>query len=310
MSAEFPDIAKDQLNDGSGGLILQRVGMANIEMPIRLGSDSSQSNGLVSAYVSLDDPQAKGIHMSRLYLIVKEHLGQHRLTPELITAMLRQFIDSHNGSSQSAHLSISFELPAERQALKSANFGYRRYPVSYQASLDKRDLQLKMGFEVLYSSTCPCSAALSRQLIQEGFRKRFGDRNQIDSEAVAQWLGQEEAIAATPHGQRSVAKVTVIPKNPVCPPSFIELIDLVEEALQTPVQSAVKRPDEQEFARLNAKNLMFAEDAARRLGRCLGNHTGIKDFRVKVSHVESLHPHDAVAIVTAGLSDSPLSIGW
>jgi len=27
-----------------------------------------------------------------------------------------------------------------------------------------------MGLEILYSSTCPCSAALARQLIQDKFR--------------------------------------------------------------------------------------------------------------------------------------------
>ena len=44
-----------------------------------------------------------------------------------------------------------------------------------------------------------------------------------------------------------------------------DLVDLVENSLKTPVQAAVKREDEQEFARLNGQNLMFCEDAARRL---------------------------------------------
>ena len=42
-------------------------------------------------------------------------------------------------------------------------------------------------------------------------------------------------------------------------------IDRIESSLKTPVQAAVKREDEQEFARLNGQNLMFCEDAARRL---------------------------------------------
>jgi GTP cyclohydrolase I len=48
-------------------------------------------------------------------------------------------------------------------------------------------------------------------------------------------------------------------------PTFVELIDLVENTLKTPVQAAVKREDEREFARLNGANLMFCEDAGRRL---------------------------------------------
>ena len=44
-----------------------------------------------------------------------------------------------------------------------------------------------------------------------------------------------------------------------------DLIDDVEAALGTAVQTAVKRADEQAFALANGQNLMFCEDAARRL---------------------------------------------
>ena len=50
---------------------------------------------------------------------------------------------------------------------------------------------------------------------------------------------------------------------------IVELIDRVEQALGTPVQTAVKREDEQAFAALNARNLMFCEDAARRVAHAL-----------------------------------------
>ena len=49
----------------------------------------------------------------------------------------------------------------------------------------------------------------------------------------------------------------------------VEMIDLVENVLQTPVQAAVKREDEQAFALRNGQNLMFCEDAARRIQRAL-----------------------------------------
>jgi GTP cyclohydrolase I len=69
----------------------------------------------------------------------------------------------------------------------------------------------------------------------------------------------------------------------------------------TPVQAAVKRTDEQEFARLNGENMMFCEDSARRIRAALEQLPGILDYRVQASHLESLHPHDAVAVVTKGL---------
>ena len=83
-------------------------------------------------------------------------------------------------------------------------------------------------------------------------------------------------------------------------PAFAELpvtdlVDRVEAALGTPVQTAVKREDEQAFARLNAEHLMFAEDAARRIAATLQDDARVQRFEVQVAHHESLHAHDAVA---------------
>ena len=75
---------------------------------------------------------------------------------------------------------------------------------------------------------------------------------------------------------------------------LLTLIDQVEAALGTPLQTAVKRADEQAFAELNGQNLMFVEDAARRIQAALQQGQW-RDPRAQVCHMESLHPHDAVA---------------
>ena len=66
-----------------------------------------------------------------------------------------------------------------------------------------------------------------------------------------------------------------------------------EQAIGTPVQTAVKREDEQAFVALNAKNLLFCEDAARRLKQ-LKTMPSIADYQFKVEHQESLHGYNAV----------------
>jgi GTP cyclohydrolase I len=83
--------------------------------------------------------------------------------------------------------------------------------------------------------------------------------------------------------------------------NFSTWINLIENSLKTPVQAAVKREDEQEFARLNASNLMFCEDAARRLQATFEQQAGLQDYWLRVNHLESLHPHDAIAVVTKGI---------
>ena len=76
----------------------------------------------------------------------------------------------------------------------------------------------------------------------------------------------------------------------------------MEQVLATPVQTAVKREDEREFARLNAANLMFCEDAGRRLKAMLNARDDIEDFLVRVEHHESLHAHDAVSVFAKGVA--------
>jgi len=115
---------------------------------------------------------------------------------------------------------------------------------------------------------------------------------------VFEWLGSEQGVAATPHSQRSRAdlRLQLEPRFDDLP--IAVLVEELEAVLSTPVQTAVKRVDEQAFAELNAANPMFCEDAARRLQAALSEQPRVTDFRVRVAHLESLHAHDAVAEAT------------
>jgi GTP cyclohydrolase I len=196
---------------------------------------------------------------------------------------------------------VDFDYVTRRPALESDNVGWRRYPVSMIGILEGTEFSLEMGLEILYSSTCPCSAALARQLIQEKFRQDFDGIGRIDFDKIHEWLGSEEGIMATPHSQRSAAEIRVrlTPSFEMFP--IVELIDEIENSLKTPVQATVKREDEQAFARLNGQNLMFCEDAGRRIQTALNNDERILDFWARCTHYESLHPHNAVSVVTKGV---------
>jgi GTP cyclohydrolase I len=215
--------------------------------------------------------------------------------------ILREFLESHAGLSERALIRIAFDHLLRRPALKSDHSGWKAYPVRITASMERGHFDVELAFDVVYASTCPCSAALARQLIQERFAADFPRDRRLDHGAVADWLGSEHGICATPHSQRSVASVRVRLASGFDFP-IIELIDRVEAALQTPVQTAVKREDEQAFALLNGENLMFCEDAARRIQAALNEDDRVVDFHVRAAHHESLHPHDAVAVATKGVA--------
>jgi GTP cyclohydrolase I len=299
----MPDVAKDAVAEVAGRL--DWVGMDRIELPVSLATPEGgvvRSGAKVTACVNLQRPQARGIHMSRLYQHVERALSAEALSPCVLRRLLRDFVDSHAELSDRALVRVAFDYLVRRPALVSDHSGWKAYPISITGALERGQSHVEVAFAVLYSSTCPCSAALARQLIQQRFAEQFAAGATLERERVLAWLGSEQGISATPHSQRSAAEIRVrlVPSFASFP--ILDLIDLAETALQTPVQTAVKREDEQAFAALNGANLMFCEDAARRLQAALADDPRVADFWVRATHYESLHPHDAVAVATKGVA--------
>ncbi|MCI4410686.1 MAG: GTP cyclohydrolase I FolE2 [Thiotrichales bacterium] len=305
----MPDVANMPLSNPMG--TLDWVGMSEIEMPISLAQatgTSVRSLARVQAYVNLMDPQSKGIHMSRLYLML-DKASNDVVTPQSVSTMLHEFVQSHTGLSNAAFVEYRFDYYERRGSLLSGNSGWKNYPSLIRGQLQEGVLRLELQVEVPYSSTCPCSAALARQLIQEQFSDDFKNRDMLSPQEVYAWLGTSQGVCATPHSQRSFAKVRVtLTDRDASHFALSLLINRIEDALQTAVQAAVKREDEQEFARLNGANLMFCEDAARRLQAALDAQSDYSDFWLRVDHLESLHPHDAVSIVSKGVAGGYLAL--
>ncbi|TVQ68378.1 MAG: GTP cyclohydrolase I FolE2 [Oceanospirillales bacterium] len=299
----MPDVAADAnpVNQET----LDWVGMSHISLPVNIAQPGEKCQPVLAQldiHVDIVNPDVKGIHMSRLYLLLNTFAAEQLVTPSSIEALLNQVCESHQGISESAILRLSFDYPLNRPALKSDYSGWKPYPSIIEAIKQGDTFSLEISVTVPYSSTCPCSAALSRQLLQEAFRDDFAQQDSISKETVEAWLRSERGSVATPHSQRSYAKVRAkINANDHNILPLVALIDTIEGALKTPVQTAVKREDEQEFARLNGANMMFCEDAARRLKSAMNQISDYHDFWIRVEHHESLHDHDAVAVVSKGI---------
>ena len=290
--------------------VLEEVGLEGVELPLRVqwGSQVQQVIAKMDVFVSLDHPLMKGIHMSRLYLSLYEFSQKKILTLSSLEKLLSQCIASQKGISSGGRIIASWKGAFEKKALKSSYKGWHTYPCSYEVTYPqndsyqrslikkhKRNPRIKakkfLNIQVLYSSTCPCSAALSRGLIQNQFKK---EGKNFSYEQVVDWLGKENSIAGTPHSQRSLAKVKIQTDQEVSLPLLIQGI---EKALATPVQTAVKRADEKQFAHLNSQNLMYSEDAVRKIKHYLKKQKNIIQHFVKVRHFESLHPFDTSASI-------------
>ena len=174
-----------------------------------------------------------------------------------------------------ARIQMRLSFPVKVASLRSGLTGWQYYDIALEL-VDAGGVRKKiMHLDYVYSSTCPCSLELSEHA--------RSNRGQL----------------ATPHSQRSVARISVVVKSGPCL-WFEDLIDIARAAVPTETQVMVKREDEQAFAELNAANPIFVEDAARVFCTGLLADPRIGDFRVLASHQESLHSHDAVSLLTEG----------
>ena len=152
----LPDVARDE--PASIALPLQWVGMCGIALPLRL-ADGTQLPASAEVAVDLPDPQAKGIHMSRLYLLLDAFASRSRLTPSAAHELLRQMRESHaDCQSRAALLRLDFALLQQRAALVTPELaGWKSYPVTLTAQLRDSTLEIRLQVRIAYSSTCPCS---------------------------------------------------------------------------------------------------------------------------------------------------------
>lgn len=290
----LPDVASDL--EAETPSTLQWVGMEDIAVPITMKLQQDTIKNIAAktnVYVSLDDPNAKGIHMSRLHSVVNQ-LAEHECSQESVKQFLEEMVKSQGEIGNEAKIEIKFDATLNKPALLSGESGFQSYPVVISAEKKASGISSTLELTIPYSSTCPCSASLARQLYADAINNEFS-QDSISKEDILDWLQSTAGSIATPHSQRSYAYIRLSLADNTWP-DLASLIFQFEKIIGTPVQTAVKRVDEQEFARLNAENLMFCEDAARNIKAGIEKMDGVVDYWFKVEHQESLHAHNAVVI--------------
>jgi GTP cyclohydrolase I len=253
---------------------IQHVGISNFRLPVRFQSRDNGDLTLetsVTGTVSLDAGK-KGINMSRIMRSFYTHAAK-TFSFATVEAALDDY--KRDLGSFDARINMRFSFPMKVRSLRSGLEGYQYYDIALELVERAGVRRRLMHLDYVYSSTCPCSLELSEHARQT--------RSQL----------------ATPHSQRSVARISVEVADGDCL-WFEDLVDLCRAAVPTETQVMVKREDEQAFAELNAANPIFVEDAARLFAAGLLADPRVGDFRVIASHQESLHSHDAVSVLTEG----------
>ncbi|MGB0257378.1 MAG: GTP cyclohydrolase FolE2 [Coraliomargarita sp.] len=275
--ASLPDMQNADAQQIYGANVpILKVGISNFRLPLRYITPTSDTHTLetsVTGTVSLEANQ-KGINMSRIMRVFYEY--QDRIfTPDLLEEILTAY--KKEVLAHRAQLKLEFEYPILKPSLRSGLEGWQYYRCAFEGKIDELDRFRKyIHFDFIYSSACPCSSELSEHAREA--------RN----------------IYGIPHSQRSTARVSVeVVEGQHL--SIEEIQQLCLAGLQTETQVMVKREDEQAFAELNGAFTKFVEDAARLLYEQLDAESRIADFQVACAHLESLHSHDAVAVINKGV---------
>lgn len=295
---DLPDPQQNPVLPGAR-IPIRKVGIAPVDLPIvvkRRDGNSQTLQAKASLYCSLDDPNAKGLNLSRLYLIMHETIKDH-LGIDGIKGALKELAEKQK--SKHAYCKLRFKYPWMQEALRSVdqNGNKLRGHIAYDVEIEgqyidhriecvtydneyilegKQEYKFFLTIDYVYSSTCPCS-----------FELAYDARTKRNA-------------AANAHSQRSILKVKIEfdPTNIV----WIEdLVELCRANIPTEVQIVVKRADEQAFAELNGANLLFSEDACRLMYSALHNwyqQKRVTDFSIVVEHLESLHPWSAIAVTS------------
>lgn len=282
-SQEYLDSMPDLQNAEFVGIPIDFVGIHNFHLPIRIkerDGDTQEVMASITGMVSLDANHA-GINMSRIirsFYKSKDDIFDINKLEEVLRNYQKDL------KTFDAHILMNFKYRIWQDALRSVKDdgspegGWQYYNITFDCNLDVTgEFKKIMHMDYVYSSACPCSTALSEH------------------------AALTRGVYGIPHSQRSVARVSV---------EFDELIwiedvlEMCNKALTTETLVFCKRQDEQAFAEKNGAQPKFVEDAIRYLAEVLNENKLVRDYKVICSHQESLHSHEAAAVITKGIEGS------
>lgn len=280
---EYLDSMPDLQNSDFVGIPIDFVGIQDFHVPIRIREKSGDTQEVmagVTGMVSLDANHA-GINMSRIirtFYKSKDDVFDINKLEEVLRNYQKDL------KTFDAHILMNFKYRIWQDALRSVKDdgtpegGWQYYNITFDCNLDVTgEFKKVMHVDYVYSSACPCSTALS------------------------QHAAYERAVYGIPHSQRSIARSSI---------EFNELIwieDVIEmcnNALTTETLVFCKRQDEQAFAEKNGAQPKFVEDAIRYLAEEYNKNPMVVDYKIVCSHQESLHSHNAAAVITKGIKNS------
>lgn len=259
---------KDTQNERDDrNLAIDRVGVKGLRFPVEVrDKDGSVQRTVATAALAVDLPHHyKGTHMSRFVEALNRHGGC--LDVRTIAGLPRELLGCLE--ARKAHVEFQFPFFLSKAAPVTGKRGIIDYEVRFEVEAGKNSsLDFILTVMVPVATLCPCS-------------KEISDRGA--------------------HNQRGIVTYSVRSSEPI----WIEdLIALVERSASCELYSVLKRPDEKAVTERAYDNPVFVEDLVRNVASRSNDHADIVWYRVEAENFESIHNHQAYAVIEKHIESS------
>lgn len=243
---------------------IQKVGIQNLKLPIFVlekGNTTQHSVADVDVFVDLEG-SSKGIHMSRL--IECAHDSVYGI---LCEQTIEKYAHDILIKSEAKRAELTFKFPYFIKKLspltKKSGYIHCDVEMTFINHLNKQNESF-LSVEVLTTSLCPCSKEISD----------YGA-----------------------HNQRS--KIHICGKHKEFVEKFWieDIVKIIEKNSSSHMYSILKRPDEKYVTEKAYENPKFVEDSSREIFQAILNKDKFSEFEIKVINEESIHLHNAAAIM-------------
>lgn len=253
---------KDMQNErDTREISIDRVGVRDIRFPIVVSDKERRTQSTVARVALMVDlpKEYKGTHMSRFVEALHEHNRylDVRTAVRLPDRLLRKL------DAQRAHVEIEFPFFRLKKAPVSGMEGMMDYDVRFVIDAERgKPGQFTLTLKVPVTTLCPCSKAMSEH---------------------------------SAHNQRGIVTYSVRFSGAAI---WIEdLIDLIEDCASCQLYSLLKRPDEKYVTDHAYERPVFVEDLVRNVAVATERYNAFCWYRVEAENFESIHNHNAYAMV-------------
>ncbi len=287
------------------GIAIDKVGIKNLHYPISvLDKAKSFQHTVADINMYVDLPHYfKGTHMSRFLEVLNEHRGEISIVgfPDILRKIKKVL------NAGSASVEMEFPYFIEKTAPVSGKKSLMEYICYYNGTIKDRKAtapkQEKASRAEKLSAGIKVSEFNSDTFISAKKTPPSGIPRSDDESVIIIGVKvpintlcpcSKEISKYGAHNQRGIVSVSLEFDKLIW---FEDIIADVESCASSPIYSLLKREDERFLTEHAYENPMFVEDVARCVAGILKKNKNIKWFRVEAENFESIHNHNAYAMI-------------